>query len=48
MQGLAHELGRLLQTLLDLLKPLACVAHIRGSWESLGPHGLSAQGRPLL
>lgn len=48
MKRLAHQLSRLLQTLLDLLKSLACVAHIRGSWESLGPHGLSAQRRQLL
>lgn len=48
VQGLAHQLGRLLQALLDLLKPLACVAHIWGSWESFGPHGLSAQSRHLL
>lgn len=43
MQGLAHQLGRLLQALLDLLEPLARVAHIRCGGESLGPHGLGAQ-----
>lgn len=47
VQGLAHQLGRLLQALLDLLKPLAGVAHVRGSRESLGPHGLCAQDRHL-
>lgn len=48
VQRLAHQLGRLLQALLDLLQPLPGVAHIRGGRESLGPHGLSAQGRHLL
>lgn len=47
VQGLAHQLGRLLQALLDLLEPLARVAHVRGSGESLGPHGLGAQRRRL-
>lgn len=48
MQGLAHQFGRLLQALLNLLKSLPRVAHVWRSWESLGPHGQSAKSRHLL
>jgi len=46
-QRLAHQLGWLFQPLLDLLEALACVAHIRGGWERLGPHGTPLVRVPL-